>query len=106
MVEEALHMEGAEGDEGVPPALRGPNLCPQRRTRETAVSQTRRKLPRPSLTGQSPLRALTPQAGVESLFHNVGRRLSSFTPAWKSITTDQFILNVIQNGYALVFDDE
>ena len=37
--------------------------------------------------------------------HNVGGRLSSFGPSWQSITTDQFVLNVVHNGYALVFGD-
>ena len=94
---------GEAGEKGLPVTLQAQRLCLQRSTSLTVGSRTREKLPLPRPTGQSPP---PPQAGVESPVHKVGRRLSSFIPAWKSITTDQFVLSILQNGYTLVFDDQ
>ncbi|XP_064414828.1 uncharacterized protein LOC135357146 [Latimeria chalumnae] len=33
-----------------------------------------------------------------------GGRLSAFVPAWEAITTDQWVLEVVRNGYAIQFE--
>ena len=112
-VEDAAHRvavataaEEAEATEGSEEPLAPQDSRPLPIRREMATKGTRETSRLPSPPQQSSIKAIGPLATGESPSHNVEGRLSSFTPTWLSITSDRFLLNIIHNGYSLVFDTD